>query len=96
MRHAGPEALGRLDDVLVALRSMPQLRERTVGSFSRGGRAFCHFHEDAERLFVDARIDPAGGFDRHEVTTRAQRRAFLAAVRAALGPHGGRAALSER
>lgn len=84
MRHAGDDALAALDDVLVALRAMPALRERRPGAFSLRSRAFCHFHEDPAGLFVDVRLDPGGGFERLEVTTPAQRRRFLAAVRRAL------------
>ena len=79
MRHAGPEALDRLDDVLSALRAMPALKEKSRGAFYRGGRAFIHFHEHGEALFADMR----GGdeFDRFEVTTQTARSALLAEVR---------------
>ena len=84
MRHAGDDALRELDDVVAALRAMPQLREHRTGAFSRGGRAFSHFHEDGERLFVDVRLVGDGGFERVELTTKAQRRRFLAEVRRVL------------
>ena len=79
MRHARPDALDRLEDVLAALRSMPALKEKSRGAFYRGARAFIHFHEDGAALFADLR----GGddFDRFEVTTPAARRALLAEVR---------------
>ena len=79
MRHARPDALDRLEDVLAALRAMPSLKEKSRGAFYRGGRAFLHFHEHGAALFADMR----GGddFDRFEVTTPAARRALLAEVR---------------
>ena len=41
------------------LRKLPQLRERKRGYFSRGTRAFLHFHQDAGNLYVDVRLDSA-------------------------------------
>jgi len=78
MRHARPEDLDRLDGLLTALRAL-ELAERSRGVFYRRSRAFLHFHEDAGGLFADVRGD--ADFDRFEVTTAAQRRAFLAEVR---------------
>ncbi len=49
------------------LRNLPQLRERQRGKFSRGSRAFLHFHEDAGELYVDVRLDSA--FQRVKVTS---------------------------
>jgi hypothetical protein len=70
--------------MLTALRAMPGLTEPRTGAFSRTGRAFVHFHDDPAGLFADVRLDPEVGFVRREVTTAAQRRAFLAEVRRAL------------
>ena len=78
MRHAREAALERLQSVIAALRDVPGLVERKYGVFYRHGRAFIHFHEDADALYADMRRDTE--FDRHEVTTQAQRRAFLAEV----------------
>lgn len=47
---------------------IPPLRERKRGSFSRGPRAFLHFHEEAGDLYVDVRLDSA--FSRARVTSR--------------------------
>lgn len=44
------------------LRKLPQLHERKPGYFSRGSRAFLHFHQDAGDLYVDVRLD--GKFQR--------------------------------
>jgi len=61
---------------------MPELRERKRGSFSRGSRAFLHFHEDAGDLYVDVRFGEA--FQRMRVSSRGEQAEFVAAVRAAL------------
>ena len=79
MRHASPAALDRLDNVLVALRAIPALKEKSRGAFYRGGRSFLHFHEHGEALFADMR--GGGDFDRLEVTTSAAQRVLLAEVR---------------
>ena len=82
MRHAGGEALDRLEPVLGALRDLPGLREKSRGTFSRGSRAFLHFHEDPTGLFADVRF--ADDFERVEVTTAAQQRTFVRDIRKAL------------
>ena len=64
------------------LRKLPQLRERTRGSFSQSNRAFLHFHEDAGALFVDVRLD--GKFQRLKVTGATEQANFLSLVKAAL------------
>lgn len=84
MRHADADALSRLDDVLGTLRSLEGLREVRPGVFYRKGKAFLHFHVDPAGLFADVRLDRDGDFDRLEVTSAAQRRALLVAVRTAL------------
>jgi hypothetical protein len=84
MKHADATTFARLDDVLIALRAMPDLREPRPGAFSRAGRAFVHFHDDPTGLFADVRLDADGPFLRLPVTSRAQRRDFLARVRSAL------------
>lgn len=84
MRHATDADLDRLDTLLVELRELPQLRERKRGSFSRGSRAFLHFHEDAGHLYVDVRL--ADTFERCPVTSRPEQEDFLARVRAAVEP----------
>jgi hypothetical protein len=78
MRHAGPEALDALEDLLAALRGHAALRERKRGTFYRKSDAFLHFHEDPEGLFADLKRD--GEFERFRVSTRAERAAFLRAV----------------
>jgi hypothetical protein len=84
VRHATPADLGLVEDLLVELRRMPQLRERRPGYFSLGSRAFCHFHEDGGDIYVDVRL--AGAFQRLRVAEPSERSAFLGMVRAALPP----------
>jgi len=82
MRHAREPALADLEDVISALRAMPQLRERTHGVFYLRARSFTHFHEDPAGLFADLR--DGDGFQRYPVDNRAQRQVFIAAERAIL------------
>jgi len=82
MRHATEEDLDRLEALLAGLRELPSLRERKRGYFSRRGRAFLHFHEDAGDLYVDVRLDRE--FQRMKVTSRTDQARFLARVTEAL------------
>lgn len=82
MRHANEQDLDRLEDVLRKLRTLPELRERKRGSFSRGSHAFLHFHEDAGDVYVDVKLHD--GFERMRVTSRTEQTEFLEQVRIAL------------
>jgi hypothetical protein len=84
VRHATEEELDQLESLLVELRQVPQLRERKRGSFSRGSRAFLHFHEDVGDLYVDVRFGDS--FERVRVTGRDEQAEFLARVRRELQP----------
>ena len=84
VRHATQKDLDRLDALLLELRGLPQLRERKRGYFSRGSRAFLHFHEDADDLYVDVRL--GSEFQRMKVTSRSEQAQFLSQVRGALQP----------
>ncbi|MFZ0996395.1 MAG: hypothetical protein WAO09_10540 [Candidatus Dormiibacterota bacterium] len=84
MRHATQQDLDRLEALLAELRALPQLRERKRGYFSRGSRAFLHFHEDAGELYVDVRL--ASAFQRMRITSRKEQASLLAEVRRALIP----------
>jgi hypothetical protein len=68
------------------LRKLPQLRERKRGYFSRGSRAFLHFHEDADDLYVDVRL--GSDFERMRVTSKTEQADFLSLVREALRSSG--------
>jgi len=80
MKHAGSEALDRLESLLAVLRDMPGLREKSRGTFYRGSRAFLHFHEDPTGLFADIRVDVE--FERVRVTTANEQKRLLQRVRA--------------
>jgi len=82
VRHVSSAGLDELDDLLCELRSVDGLTERKRGVFSRGSRAFLHFHEDSSGLYADVRIDAE--FERMRVTTKAERKRLLSVARAAV------------
>jgi hypothetical protein len=82
VRHATQEDLDHVEALLGELRKIPQLRERKRGYFSRGSRAFLHFHEDDGDLYVDVRLDSK--FQRMRVTSRSEQADFLSRVRRAV------------
>jgi len=90
MRHATQEDLDQLEALLAELRKLPQLRERKRGYFSRGGRAFLHFHEDAGDYYVDVKLDSE--FQRMKITSHTDQAHFLARVKEALRSNGRSAA----
>jgi hypothetical protein len=90
MKHASADSLKLLEDLLLALRACRVLRERTPGSFYRGGSAFLHFHEDPAGLFADAKLD-LQNFSRFPVSTPGQRSALLDAVKVSLNGACGKA-----
>ena len=54
MKHAGPEALDSLAELLAAVRARG-LKEPRRGIFYRKGKAWLHFHEDKAGVFADIR-----------------------------------------
>ncbi|MGD0196085.1 MAG: hypothetical protein ABSC35_14620 [Candidatus Dormibacteria bacterium] len=82
MRHATDEDLNRLEPLLGALRRTPGLRERRRGSFSRGSRAFLHFHADGGDFYADVRLDDR--FERVKVTNPKEHEELLSRVREVL------------
>jgi hypothetical protein len=82
MKHATDKALDRLDQVLLAVRTYPELKEKKRGIFYYKSSAFLHFHEDAAGLFADLRI--GGRFERFAVNTISERKRFETALRNAL------------
>ena len=85
MKHAGPEALDRLEPLLVELRGLPALREKSRGAFYLRSKAFLHFHEDPTGLFADVRLDPDGDFVRMRVSSGAERALLMKAIENACG-----------
>jgi hypothetical protein len=82
MKHAGPDALDRLEPFLKQLRAIPALKEKSRGAFYRDGRACLHFHEHGGEMWADIRL--SGDFERHPPTTGAHRSALLKRLKAAL------------
>jgi len=78
MKHAGPEALRRLEPLLEKVRALGALRETTRGVFYAKGRAVLHFHEDPAGLFADIRPAGAAEFQRINVDNDAGQAALLA------------------
>jgi hypothetical protein len=78
MKHAGGDALDRLEPLLTELRALAGLREKSRGVFYRRTRAFLHFHEDPTGLFADVRF--ADDFERVNVTSAAEQDALLRRV----------------
>ena len=85
MRHARPQDLDRLEDLLVQLRALPGLTEKSRGTFYRKSRAFLHFHEDPAGLFADLREAGGNEFERLDVTEEAGRARLLELARGRLG-----------
>jgi hypothetical protein len=84
MRHASPEDLDNLADLVTSLRETDGLTEKAPGVFYRRSKAFLHFHADPRGLFADVRTDPDAGFERVRVTTKAEQRSLLSSIRRAL------------
>ena len=88
MKHAGSDALDRLEPLLAQIRRREALKEKSRGTFYRGSRAFLHFHEHGEEFFADMRL--AEDFERFPATSASERRALLVRIDAALGDGSGR------
>jgi hypothetical protein len=83
MKHAGPDALDRLEPLLALLRARAGMKEKSRGIFYRGSKAFLHFHEHGPEFFAD--IKTGGDFERFPATRPADRAALLKRVDALLG-----------
>jgi hypothetical protein len=84
MRHATPEDLEQLDELVAALRATDALTEKSPGAFYRRSKAFVHFHSDPSGFYADLRTDPSASFERVRVTTKAEQRRLLSTVHKAL------------
>jgi hypothetical protein len=82
MKHAGPAALDRIEPLLVRLRALPALKEKSRGTFYRGARAFLHFHEHGEEMFADVRL--GAEFERFPATSAKHQAALVKMVKSAL------------
>jgi len=83
MKHATDAALERISDLLDQIRAKGGIREKKIGVFYRGSKAFLHFHEDPAGMFADLRAGT--DFERLPVNTNEERKVFLAAIDRALG-----------
>ena len=79
MKHAGSRALDQIEPILIELRKIAGLKEKSRGVFYRGAAAFLHFHEDPAGMFADVRIGK--DFARFRATTRAEIASMLRRVR---------------
>ena len=57
MKHAGPDALDQLEQVLARLRQLEGIREKKRGCFYHGASGFLHFHEDPAGFFADLKVN---------------------------------------
>ncbi len=88
MKHAGRASLDSIEPLLAAARAIATLTERSRGIFYRGSIAFLHFHEDPAGTFAD--VKSTAGWKRMRVSTAAEKRTFLASLRAAAASHDAR------
>ncbi|MBL8780118.1 MAG: hypothetical protein JNL06_04160 [Alphaproteobacteria bacterium] len=84
MKHASAAALDALEPLLSEVRRAVGLIERKRGIFYRRSRAFLHFHEDAAGMFADVKLSDDGDYTRLRVSTAAERKAFLVALKKVL------------
>jgi hypothetical protein len=83
MKHAGPDALDRLEPFLVELRRFEGLKEKSRGCFYLRGRGFLHFHEHGENeLYAD--IGLGAETERIPAMTITQRKTILKRTKQAL------------
>ena len=72
-----------LDDLLVQLRGLSGMREKSRGVFYLRSKAFLHFHEDSTGLYADLRA--GADFERFKVDALAQQQVLVQSVRERLG-----------
>ena len=83
MRHARNDDLDRIEPLLVQLRAIHGLTEKSRGVFYLRSKACLHFHADGDDTYADVRLD-SDDFERTRTTTKAEQRALVAAVKRAL------------
>ena len=84
MRHARNDDLDRIEPLLVQLRAIDGLTEKSRGVFYLRSKACLHFHADGNDTYADVRLD-SDDFERTRATTKAEQRALVAAVKRAIG-----------
>ena len=86
MKHAGPQALDRIEPLLAQLRGLEGLKEKSRGCFYLRGKGFLHFHEHGtNELYADIGRDT---FERIPAMTATQHKTILARAKAALAADG--------
>jgi hypothetical protein len=83
VRHARNDDLDRIEPLLVQLRAIDGLTEKSRGVFYLRSKACLHFHADGDDTYADVRLD-SDDFARTRTTTKAEQRALVAAVKRAL------------
>lgn len=86
MKHAGAATLAQLRDLLGEVRKLPQLREKSPGSFYFKSKGYLHFHEDPAGIFADVKLDLTE-FIRMRSTTAKEQKALLAKINQSLKAH---------
>jgi hypothetical protein len=85
VKHLGREAWAKIDPFLEQLRAVPGLKNpKSRANFHYKSKAFLHFHDDPEGLFVDVKLD-GKNWTRMNATTAAGKKQILAAVLRAVG-----------
>jgi len=80
VKHAGQDALDRLEPLLDRIRALEGLKEPRRGVFYLKSKALLHFHEDPGGLFADIRAADGRDFDRLNVDDEAGRRTLMERV----------------
>jgi N-acetylglutamate synthase-like GNAT family acetyltransferase len=83
VRHARPEDLEQVSELLAHLRAVPGLVERKAGTFYRGSRAFLHFHQDPSGMYADVRLTEPD-FERMRVNSSREQARLMTLVRQTL------------
>jgi hypothetical protein len=81
MKHASSETLRRIEPLLVRMRQLSKIKEKKLGIFYKGAKAFAHFHEDPKGIFADLWVAP--NWERFEVNSSAEQEQFLKVARTA-------------
>ncbi len=82
MKHAGPDALDKLEPILDEIRRLDGLKEKKRGTFYRGASAFLHFHEDPAGFFADLKV--GDDYVRLPINSKTQTKTFLRRAASAL------------
>ena len=77
MKHACPAASNALADLVAAIRARG-VKEPRPGVFYRKGKAWLHFHEDAQGLFADIRV--SAEWERFRVSELEERATLIAFI----------------